>query len=162
MRTQEYPLFATPAVCSVADISPRNLQLMMLSGALVPVVPGGIGRGKSRKYTVLQTVAAAYGAALLRAGRGGPYAHAAVRFVVANYPRWVKDVAAGERLFALDAAGEGRLVEADLAGASRGKRLALAQLDLWTCHQTVMARVERLAVCQAKVERARAQRARGK
>jgi hypothetical protein len=148
-------------VCALAEISPRNLQLMMLSGALPPVVPGGVGRGKSRKFTVLQTVAAAYGGALLRAGRGGPYAHAAVRFVVENYPRWVAAVAGGERIFALDAAGEGRLVKADLAGAPRGKRLALAQLDLWTVHQTVMAKIERLALAQARVEKARA-KARGK
>jgi hypothetical protein len=161
MHAKEHALLTTEQVSTVTGVGPSLLYQFLLAGCLEPVVKGSKGRSLSRKFSVWQTVSLAYGAACLDAGCCRHYAFEAVRWLVGQYPQFCGRVARGETLVALTPDGRGRLVKPEPPpDATRKERLALANLDLGVVWRTTLARIERMAVNQARVEKARASRAR--
>jgi hypothetical protein len=135
-------------VCEVASVSPRLLQSMVEAGAVAPVERGSRGRGRHRRFSAMQALAVAYGAAFLGAGCHHSWAYEAVRFVCGLEPEEMAKAFAERRTLAnLLPGGLSRLVKPSLKeDATREQRLMAEALDLEVVYRRVQRKAEALGV----------------
>jgi hypothetical protein len=160
MPKKEHRTFTSQEAAELAGCTLRRVQQFLELAPLEPAVPGKRGKGNNRRYSLMQVVAVCYGNSCIEEGCHHDFAYRACKWIASSYPAFVRALAEDRTLFALGADGSGRLVEPEPA-TDRRRRLQQARLSLLVVHRQVLARVMRLAEAQAKVEKARAQRARG-
>jgi len=70
-------MITSSRVCEIAEVPSTTLADWVAKGFVIPAVPGGVGRGKSHRFTVTQAVGVAVAVALSKSERGCSTEHAA-------------------------------------------------------------------------------------
>jgi hypothetical protein len=138
--------FTTAELMEVADLTRRQLQHLEDAGALTPLRKGH-GRVQGQ-WSILQAVGAAYFRAFIEAGCQAPWSYAACAWVSRQHPGFLHQELANKKraLVSLSPDGEGKIIEPYLQpGASREKKLLVAQLDLKPVYERVLKRALELA-----------------
>jgi hypothetical protein len=135
-------MLTTVELCDLAGVTPRTLQSLIEAGAVRPVEAGAQGRGRTRRFDLMQAVGVSHAADFIRAGCDRSWANAACAWVSRQNPgKLLIDLKAGKTLLSLRPDGEGVLVEPSLRpGASREQALMLASLNLAATYKRVFAR----------------------
>jgi hypothetical protein len=127
------------------------VQLLVKSGVLVPSIRGrgcGDRHGSAPSYfSVMQTIAVAYGEAFKAAGAHASWADEAVRWVASRHPgELLLEFARGRTVLFLLPGGGGLLADPKLGPeTSREHRTLAAALDLEKCYERVWRRLLTLA-----------------
>lgn len=141
-------MLTTEQVLTVTGVSRMQLKHLRNQGALVPAVPGSKGRGLSSQYTIQQTLAIAYAAAMRRAGCHGTWTFAAVNWLSRLDPGAMHAAfAEGRTLLSVSphAVADAQLVRPHLPPtASRADRIMLAQLNVQSVEKEVLRRTHEL------------------
>jgi hypothetical protein len=137
-------------------LSRRQLQTLEEAKAVAPSVHRGTGKGHAAGWAVMTALGIAYAKAFAAAGCHATWGWSAARWVARQRPEALAAAfAEGRVLLAMAPGGEGRLIEPRLRpGATRERRLEVAQLDLGACCRRVLRRAEELGVPLSAEERA--------
>ena len=78
-------IFTTSQICELCGVTPRSLQLMIQAGAITADVnKGAKGRGKARKFSVMQALGVCYAQAFIDAGCHHSWAYEAAKWVASQ------------------------------------------------------------------------------
>src|SRR5687767_5352284 len=107
------PTLTTNEICALTGLRPTTLQDWVAKGIVRPLDYGGSGRGNSRRFSLMQAIALAYGMALRRhVGCGPAWVAEAVPFVANLEPARMEEDFAARRTVVLPLpAGQTQLVE---------------------------------------------------
>jgi hypothetical protein len=133
-------LYTTPQLLQLSGLSRTQLQSFVLTRTLLPVIPGGRGRGGTGLWSAMQIVAAAHAANMMTAGCDRSWINGSALWISHQEQESLPVAfAEGRTCLALFPDNQGELIIMPVQqDSSRTYRLLAAWLDLEKTYKRVM------------------------